>query len=100
MKLGILVNTDRHAGHLSGITAAAVSLGHEVTIFIMDEGVKLLDDPSIAGLSSMRGVSMTFCDMSTRRYSIMKDKLPGVITSGSQYHNAVMNHESDRVIVL
>ena len=39
MKLGILVNTDRHLKvEIAGLTHAALAKGHEVAIFAMDEG--------------------------------------------------------------
>ena len=50
MKLGILVNTDRHANDLIGLAKAALSKGHEVIVFFMDGGVKLLSDSNVTGL--------------------------------------------------
>ncbi|MCC6347244.1 MAG: DsrE family protein, partial [Nitrospirales bacterium] len=47
MKLGIFVNTDRHPDDLAGITRAALSKGHEVVIFFMDSGTRLLRVPDI-----------------------------------------------------
>jgi hypothetical protein len=45
MKLGIFVNTDRHLEHVVGLVKAALSKGHEVTMFNMDDGTKLLGTP-------------------------------------------------------
>jgi len=42
MNLGILVNTDRNLAALRGIVAAATGKGHEVAIFAMDDGTRLL----------------------------------------------------------
>ena len=39
MKLGILVNTDRHVKDLVGLAKAALSKKHEVIVFFMDSGV-------------------------------------------------------------
>jgi predicted peroxiredoxin len=100
MKLGILVNTDRHAEDLRGLTEAAVSKGHEVSIFMMDAGVKLLEDPSVTGLCRNSGVLMSYCDYSTTRIAVSRDGCPENIVCGSQYDNVTMQHESDRVIVL
>ena len=44
MKLGILVNTDKHLAAVTGITRAAIDKGHEVTIFAMDDGTRLLEE--------------------------------------------------------
>lgn len=100
MKLGILVNTDKNLEHLIGITTSAIRKGHEVLIFAMDEGVRLLENEDFLNLSREKGVSMSFCDHSTHVFNVSKEGIPGEIICGSQYNNAVMNHDADRVIVL
>jgi predicted peroxiredoxin len=100
MKLGILVNTDRNLDHIIGITDSALRKGHEVMIFAMDEGVKLLENDAFLDLSRRERVSMSFCDHSTHVLNVSKEKVPDDIVCGSQYNNAVMNHDADRVIVL
>jgi predicted peroxiredoxin len=100
MKLGILINTDRHAEEVVGITKAALSKGHEVIIFMMDTGVRLLHNPSVTELSKAPGVQMSFCDYSTGKLGVSKEGIPDTIGCGSQFDNASMNHEADRVIVL
>jgi predicted peroxiredoxin len=100
MKLGIFVNTDRHLAHVVGITKAALAKGHEVIIFNMDEGTKLLGTPEFAELCSTPGVEMSFCDYSTKLLHVQTEGLPEKIVIGSQYHNAAMNHDADRVIIL
>ncbi|MEE8428876.1 MAG: hypothetical protein V3S33_05180, partial [Gammaproteobacteria bacterium] len=61
MKLGILVNTDRHLDHLLGIIRAAVSKNHEVMVFAMDDGIHLFGDPSFSDLAGAGNVSMSIC---------------------------------------
>ncbi len=100
MILGILVNTDRHTEHLVGLTKAAVAGGHEVIIFFMDSGVKLLVNPTVTSLCDHSGVNMSFCDYTTQKNGISKEGVCDEIVCGSQYNNATMNHEADRVIVL
>lgn len=100
MKLGILVNSDRHLEAVAGLTKAALSKGHEVTIFTMDEGVRLLHEPVFRELCGMDRIKMSFCDHSTRMLEVPKEGLTDEIVCGSQYNNAVMNHEADKVIVL
>lgn len=100
MKLGILVNTDRHLEHIVGITQAASEKGHEVVIFSMDEGTHLLHNPEFTDLSELDGVSMSVCRHSAEEHKIELDDVPEGITRGSQFDNAVMNHEADRIIVL
>lgn len=98
MKLGILVNTDRNLKHILGITEAALRKGHEVSIFVMDDGVRLLGDERFTALC--KRVSMSFCDHSTHMLNVSKEGIPEDIICGSQYNNAVMAHDSDKVIVL
>ncbi len=100
MKLGIFVNTNRHLNHIVGIVKAALAKGHEVVIFNMDDGTKLLGTPEFAELCRTKGVSMSFCDHSAKGLNVATDGLPAEIVCGSQYNNAVMNHDADRVIVL
>lgn len=100
MKLGILVNTNKHVEHVIGITEAARAKGHDVIIFAMDEGTRLLHDPAYAALAELDGVTMSFCKHSADHLHLETDKVPEKIASGSQYQNAVMNHESDKVIIL
>ena len=100
MKLGIFVNTDRHAEDLVGLTKAALSKNHEVSVFMMDSGVKLLSNPSVTALCNEPGVSMSFCDHSTGKLGVSKEGCPDKIRCGSQFDNATMNHEADKVIVL
>lgn len=100
MKLGIFVNTDRHKEHVLGIVNAAVAKGHEVVIFNMDDGSKLLSEDSFRALCKAKGVSMSFCDHSALQLGVSKEGIPADIICGSQFNNASMNHDADRVIVL
>ena len=99
MKLGILVNTSKHLGDIIGLTEAATSRGHDVIIFAMDEGTRLLEEPLFTGLGTKQNVNMGFCDHSALQLGVNKEGLADDIVVGSQYYNAVMDHESDRVIV-
>jgi predicted peroxiredoxin len=83
-----------------GLTTAAVSKGHEVTIFAMDDGVRLLRGIGFSDLCKMNGVSICFCDHSTTLLDLPKGEVSKDIVCGSQYNNAVMNHNADRIIVL
>ena len=100
MKLGILVNTDKHLEDVVGITKAALGKGHEVVIFNMDDGTKLVSTPAFAELCKTKGVSMSFCDHSAKHLGAQTEGLPPEIVCGSQYNNAVMNHDTDKVIIL
>lgn len=100
MIFGILVNTDKHLEAVIGITKAALAKGHEVIIFNMDEGTRLLKSPSYTNLSRLQGITISFCDHNAKAFNIKKEMIPPEIICGSQYNNAVMNHTADKVIVL
>ena len=100
MKLGIFVNTDRHLEHVVGLVKAALAKGHEVIMFNMDDGTKLLGTPEFAALCKTKGVTMSFCDHSAKGLKVATEGLPAEIVCGSQFNNAGMNHNADRVIIL
>ena len=100
MKLGILVNTARHLDDLVGITRAALAKSHQVIIFIMDDGTRLLENQALVSLAGLEGVSLSLCDHSAKMHGVNAEGLSPKIVCGSQLNNAMMNHNADRVIVL
>jgi predicted peroxiredoxin len=100
MKLGILVNTDRHLGHIVGIAKAALAKGHEVIMFAMGDGTRLLGTPEFTEFCRTAGVSTSFCEYNAQGLGVPTTGLPPEVVGGSQYHNATMNHNADRVIIL
>jgi len=99
MTLGILVTTDRHRDDIIGITEAAMRRGHRVIIFFMDKGRWLIKDAKIIELFGSGSVSMSICDLNRRQIGIADTDVSAGIVCGSQYDNAVMNMESDKMIV-
>ncbi len=100
MKLGILVNTDKHLEALLGLTTKAVDRGHEVVIFVMDDGTLLLKEKKFLGLAELEDVTMSVCEHSAQGYGVDSDFLLERNIRGSQLNNAIMNNVTDRVIVL
>lgn len=100
MKLGILVNTDRNLKHIIGAAKAAINKGHEVLIFSMDDGVRLMRNTAFTDLCNIKGISISFCDYSTKTLEVSKEALSEKIVCGSQYNNAALAHQSDRLIIL
>jgi predicted peroxiredoxin len=94
-KLGILITTDKYKKDAIGIARAAKKSGRDVTVFLMDDGVFLLNESDLADLLN-EGIEIHCCDHSRERKGVDK-KID--ITYGSQYQNAVMMHESDKVLV-
>lgn len=100
MKLGMLINTAKHVDDVVGICRAAVARKHEVIIFAMDEGTRLLENDAFVSLAALDGVSMSLCDHSAKACGAKTEGLPPKIICASQLNNAMMNHNADRVIVL
>ena len=100
MKLGILVNSDRHLAAITGMTRAALAKDHAVFLFAMDDGTRLLADPGYVALCRLPGVNMSFCQESATRKGVSFDALPEAIAAGSQLQNAMMVQKVDRIIVL
>lgn len=100
LKLGILVNTDRHLAAITGMTRAALAKGHEVLLFAMDDGTRLLANPGYIALCQLPGVKMSFCQESATRKGVSFDILPEAIAAGSQLQHAMMAQQADRMIVL
>ncbi len=100
MRLGILVNTASHLNHVTGLARAAIAKGHEVMIFAMDEGTRLLENEAFASLATVGGVSMSVCEHSAGANGVSIERLPPQVRCGSQLNNASMVGAADRVIVL
>jgi len=95
-QLGILITKHENLEHISGIVRAARKAGHRVRIFATDEGVRFTREPKFLELLEP-GVEMAVCDHICEVLGI-REKVGG-ITYGSQYDNAGMMHDSDRVLV-
>lgn len=100
MKLGLLVTTDENPDAVLGITDAAIARGHEVSIFVMDAGTLLLTRPAVRELSTRQRIIMSFCEHSATGLGVPLEAIPAAIVRGSQYDNATMLQEADKVIVL
>ena len=100
MKLGIIITTDRHLDHIIGITQAANAKGHEVSIFAMDSGTRLLGKTEFTQLCTAKNVVMSLCQHSASEQGVNTDGVSKEIVLGSQFNNAMMNTESDKVISL
>ena len=100
MKLGIFVNTNKTLDAVVGITKAALKKGHTVVLFNMDDGTKVLGSPAFTELCKMQGVTASFCDHSAKHMGVATEGLPKELVCGSQYNNAAMLNDADRMIVL
>jgi hypothetical protein len=95
--LGIMVTKYENLEHIAGVVKAAHAAGHPIMIFLTDEGVKFTRDPKFLELLKVDGIEISVCDHSCERINI-HDKTEG-ISYGSQYNNAGMLHDSERVLI-
>lgn len=100
MKLGILLNTNNYPQVLVGLARSGVSRGHDITIFALDDGVKLLENKDCVLLAELEGVHMSYCEHSVQLLKVQTEGVPQEIVSSSQYNNAAMNNQADKVIIL
>jgi len=100
MILGMLLITRGYKDDLLGLAGEALKQGHEVNIFMMDDGVYYSQDEEVAALAGRDNVAMSLCERSCQWRDISEDMIPDGITEGSQMQNAVMHNSADRVLVL
>jgi predicted peroxiredoxin len=100
VKLGILITTDRHLNHILDISRAASAKGHEVTIFAMNEGTKLVANSEFIRLCELDNTTMSLCNHSATEFGVDTTGISKEIVIGSQFNNAMMNNQADKVIVL
>ena len=100
MKLGILINTDRHLQHIIGITNAANNKGHQISLFAMDDGTRLLESKEFIRLCELNNVTISLCNHSAAEHNISTTGISKEIVIGSQFNNAMMANQADKVIIL
>jgi len=105
MKMGILLTTspeNQNAGTVINLATAALGAGHEVSLFMMDDGVynvvaKNKISSRFAGLRDA-GAFLALCGHTAEERGVEEDDcLTGVKYAG-QYELAVMVNESDRFL--
>ena len=97
MKLGILLTTtpeNENTNTVIEISRTARAQGHEVSIFLMYEGVYNVNKKEFAALVD-NGVSITVCAMNADQRNVGKVER---ILFGSQYDHACIAQNVDRLI--
>lgn len=99
-KLGILVTTNKYPDEIIRIVNEASGSKAEVMLFMMDEGVLLCRNNAFTKAIVENNVNISICDYNARLLGMDTEKeVAKEIVCGSQYNNAIMNHDSDRVLV-
>jgi predicted peroxiredoxin len=100
MKIGLLVTRDGYKDDIIGLVKSALKKGHQVIFFMMDDGARHTQDKDVMALKDLKGVETSLCDHSAKLRNITEEMIPKGCTAGSQYQNAVLNQDSDRVIII
>jgi sulfur relay (sulfurtransferase) complex TusBCD TusD component (DsrE family) len=97
MKLGILLTTspeNENTNTVIEISKAAREEGHEVSIFLMYDGVYNVNKKEFAELAG-KGVDIAICAFNAEQRNV--GKIDGILF-GSQYDHACIANDVDRFI--
>ena len=98
MQLGIVATRDQFGTHVIGLASAAATRGWSCRCFLTDRGVLLIRSAPLLALARSGQIRIDVCEHSWERYG--DGSPPGGVTMGSQYQNAELAHQCDKVIVL
>jgi len=97
MKLGILLTTspeNENTSTVIAISSAACEQGHEVSIFLMYDGVYNINKKEFMELTA-KGVNIAICAFNAEQRKV--GRVDGILF-GSQYDHACIASEVDRFI--
>lgn len=98
MRIGIVASHESSGPHLEGLAAAAAARGWPCRCFLTDSGVKLARLPGLVALARAGTVRVDVCEHSWQEHGA--GGAPEGATLGSQFQNAELVRECDRVLVL
>lgn len=98
MRLGIVASHESAAAHVEGLAAAAARRGWACRCFLTDSGVRLATSPALTALASAGAIRLDVCEHSWHQFG--GEKAPAAANMGTQFNNAELVRECDRVIVV
>lgn len=98
MKLGIVAAHESARPHLEGLAAAAAARGWTCRCFLTDSGVRLATSPRLQELAAAGKIRLDVCEHSWEHFA--GGQPPAGANMGTQFQNAELVRESDRVLVL
>ena len=98
MRIGIVATHESAGAHLEGLAAAAAARGWACRCFLTDSGVKLATRGGLSALARSGAIRLDVCEHSWHHYG--EGDLPEGASAGTQFQNAQLAGECDRVIVL
>jgi len=97
MHFGLVVTTEEFGQHVSGLLSAAVNRGWTCRCFLTDRGVRLLNYAPFMALTYAGQIKVNVCEHSWEVFGTGPH--PEKIQMSSQYQNAELVHECDKVLV-
>ena len=98
MRLGIVASHESVGPHLVGLAAAAAKRGWSCRVFLTDSAVRLAMSADLRRLAKSGAVRIDVCEHSWQHFSGQGN--PEGTTLGSQFQNAELVRECDRLVVL
>ncbi len=98
MQLGIVASHESAGPHLEGLAAAAAGRGWSCRCFLTDSGVRLAGSARLLELARSGAVRLDVCEHSWEHFG--GGDAPEGARMGTQFQNAELVRECDRVIVL
>ncbi len=98
MRLGIVATHESAGPHLEGLAAAAAARGWPCRCFLTDSGVRLAASPRLQALAASGALRVDVCEHSWHQFA--QGEAPAGATLGSQFQNAELARECERVVVI
>jgi hypothetical protein len=98
MRIGIVAAHESAQAHVEGLAAAAAARDWPCRCFLTDSGVKVALSPRLRALAASGAVRVHVCEHSWHQHA--EGATPEGIEPGSQFQNAELARECDRVVVM
>ena len=98
MQLGIVASHESAGPHLEGLAAAAAARGWACRCFLTDSAVRLARSPRLAELARSGAIRLDVCEHSWEHFD--GGAAPEGARMGTQFQNAELARECDRLLVL
>ncbi len=98
MRLGIVAAHESAGPQVEGLAAASAERGWPCRCFLTDSGVRLAASPRLQALASSGALRLDVCEHSWHHFC--DGPAPPGVTLGSQFQNAELVRECDRVVVI
>ena len=99
MKLGLVATDEAHAAQLLGLARAAAARGWPCRCFLTHTGVRLLTSAPLLELMRGGALRLDVCEHAWHLYG-GRDAAPADVKLRSQFQNAELARDCDRVVVL